>query len=72
MPKTIKNIFDKKLEYINLYNAHIRASKNKRHKDEVMLFEMDLETNISNLMLHFTTDGSFIQPANRCGIEKKQ
>ena len=56
MPKTIKNIFDKKLEYINLYNAHIRASKNKRHKDEVMLFEMDLETNISNLMEKIKND----------------
>lgn len=50
MPKTIRNVFDEKLEYIYFYEAHFRAVKNKRHKDEVMLFEMDLETNISNLV----------------------
>lgn len=50
MPKTIKNVFSTKLEYIYFYEAHYRAVTNKRHKDEVILFEMDLETNLSNLV----------------------
>lgn len=50
MPKTIKNVFYDKLDYIYFYEAHKRAVTNKRHKDEVLLFEMDLETNLSNLV----------------------
>ena len=50
MPKTIRNVFLDKLEYIYFYEAHLRAVKNKRHKDEVVLFEIYLETNLSNLV----------------------
>ncbi len=49
MPKTIKQQFDNKLDYILFYNAHIRASKNKRNRSDVILFEMDLENNLMNL-----------------------
>src|SRR5574344_1627965 len=49
MPKTIKNIFDKKLTFISLIKAHKRAVMGKRNKIEVLLFEMDLETNIANI-----------------------
>lgn len=56
MPKTIKNIFLKKLDYIYFYEAHLRAVKNKRHKDEVILFEIDLETNLSNLVESIKND----------------
>ena len=50
MPKTIKNVFDEKLTYVKLVEAHQRASKNKRNHREVILFEMDLESNIANLL----------------------
>ena len=50
MPKTIKKVFDEKLTFIKLVEAHQRASKNKRSYREVILFEMDLESNIANLL----------------------
>ena len=49
MCHTIRNVFNKKLTYINLYEAHIRASKTKRNTKEVLVFDMDLETNLMNL-----------------------
>ena len=49
MPKSIKNVFDSKLNYIKLYEAHLRASNHKRKRKDVILFEMDLETNLMNL-----------------------
>lgn len=49
MPKTIKNMFDKKLNYIAFYNAHIRASSNKKSRSDVIKYEIDLETNLMNL-----------------------
>lgn len=49
MSITIKNQFIKKLTFSKLYEAHLRASKGKRNKKEVLLFEMDLETNLGNL-----------------------
>lgn len=56
MSKTIKNVFDKKLEYIYFYDAHIRAIKDKRHKSEIQFFQMDLETNLSNLVESIRND----------------
>ena len=50
MPKTIRNIFDKKLDFINLIDAHYRAKIGKVNKKEIMVFEQDLETNISNIL----------------------
>jgi RNA-directed DNA polymerase len=50
MPKTIRNEYYNKLNFINLINAHNRAVVGKRNKMEVLLFEMDLETNISYIL----------------------
>lgn len=50
MSKTIKNVFDEKLNFENLLSAHDRASKGKRNKKEIILFEMDLETNIIKIL----------------------
>ncbi len=50
MPKTIKNCFDKKLTFQKLMEAHKRAKKHKTYKNEVILFEMNLENNITNLL----------------------
>lgn len=50
MPKTIRNSFDAKLNFINMLEAHYRAKVNKTNKHELLLFEMDLENNIANLI----------------------
>lgn len=50
MSKTIKKIFDSKLTFIKLLEAHQRSSKNKRNSKDVLTFEVDLESNISNLL----------------------
>lgn len=50
MSKTIKNVFDYKLNFENLLSAHYRASIGKQLKKEVILFEMDLETNIIRIL----------------------
>lgn len=52
MSKTLKNVFNQNLTYIKLYQAHIRASRNKRNRKDVILFEMDLESNLMNLCKH--------------------
>ena len=49
MPKTLRNVYFKKLTFENLINAHYRAILGKRDRKETLLFEMDLETNIANL-----------------------
>ena len=50
MSKTIKNCFDEKLTFEKLLEAHVRAREGKRSKKEVILFEMDLETNIIRIL----------------------
>ncbi|MDD4718313.1 MAG: hypothetical protein PHY00_00650 [Bacilli bacterium] len=50
MPKTIKNSFNDKITFIKLYEAYNRARKNKGNKKEILLYTMDLETNLSNLL----------------------
>lgn len=49
MSKQIKNVFNYKLTYINLYEAHLRASMHKRKRRDVMMFEIDFESNLMNL-----------------------
>jgi RNA-directed DNA polymerase len=51
MPKTLRNMYDKKLTLENLYNAHIRASKHKSNRRDVLIFNEDLETNLINVLL---------------------
>ena len=49
MSKTLKNSFYAKLTYEKFLEAHHRAKNNKRKK-EIYLYEMDLETNLINLI----------------------
>ncbi len=56
MPKTIKHVFDEKLTFVKLVEAHQRASNNKRNHRDVILFEMDLESNIANLLHKIKTN----------------
>lgn len=52
MCKTLKTSFDEKLTFENLLEAHKRASKNKRNKKELLKFNIDLETNITNILIN--------------------
>ncbi len=50
MPKTIKNAWASHFTFEKFLEAHKRASKGKHQTRDVLLFEMNLETNLSNLM----------------------
>lgn len=50
MCKTIKNSYYKKLTFEKLMSAYDRASKNKGNKKDLLKFNIDLETNIVNLL----------------------
>lgn len=50
MHKKVNSYFHENLTFIKLYEAHVRAKKQKLSKAEVLLFEMDLENNICNLL----------------------
>ncbi len=50
MCKTIKKCFLEKLTFDKMLSAHIRASKGKKTKKEVIIFEMDLETNLIRII----------------------
>lgn len=49
MPKTIRNIYDKKVTFERLLDAHKKARRGKREKKEVILFEFNLETELLEL-----------------------
>ncbi|HCC07943.1 MAG TPA: hypothetical protein DEP72_07310 [Clostridiales bacterium] len=49
MPKRVGSMFDDKLTFTKLLQAHKRARKGKRFKREVIKFEIDLENNILNI-----------------------
>lgn len=46
MAKTYKNLFDNALTFSKLMEAHNKARKGKRFRNEVILFEQDLESNL--------------------------
>ena len=50
MPKKIKNLYDQKLTFDKLLEAHKRAKKNKTYKKDVINYELNLENNIINLL----------------------
>ena len=58
MPKSIGHCFYDKLTFDNLLEAHNRAKKNKGNKKEVIKFEMDLESNLINIIRRLK-DGSY-------------
>ena len=55
MPHTIKNCFYKNLTFDKLISAHLRARDQKTSKKELILFEMNLENNIVNLLNNLKT-----------------
>ncbi len=50
MPKKLKLKLEDRLEYKYFYDAYLRAKKNKKVKRELLLFDIDLETNLTNLI----------------------
>lgn len=56
MCKSIKTSFESKLSFIKLLEAHERASKGKKSYKEVMLFELDLESNLVNILKDLKND----------------
>lgn len=50
MPRTIKNCFYEHLTFEKIYEAHLRARKNKTNTAELIRFEMNLENNLTNLL----------------------
>ncbi len=50
MSKTIRNVFNKHLTFEALLDAHQRSLKNKGNKKEILTFNIDLETNICNIL----------------------
>lgn len=56
MSKTIKKCFNEKLTFEKLLEAHKRASKVKNNSCEVIKFNIDLETNIINLLNDIKND----------------
>lgn len=49
MSKTIKNCFDEKLNFINLYDAFYRICSEDRNKEYILKAEINIETIICNL-----------------------
>lgn len=46
MPKTIKNVYEQAISFEKLLMAHKKARRGKREKKEVILFELNLESEI--------------------------
>ncbi len=55
MPKRVNNIFDKKVKFTYMYNAYKRASAGKHSNKEIILYELDLATNLVNLLKEIYT-----------------
>lgn len=49
MPKTIRNIYDKAVSFDKILMAHKKARRGKREKKDVILFELNLESEILRL-----------------------
>ena len=50
--KTIKNLFEKVVDFENLYEAWEQARRGKRYRDEVMEFSANLESNLIEIQNH--------------------
>lgn len=50
--KTQKNLYEQIYDYETLYNAYLEARKNKRYRDEVLVFTANLEEELINLQNH--------------------
>lgn len=70
MPKKINNCFYQNLTFEKLTKAHNRAHQKKRFKNEIIGYELSLETNIMHL-LHSIQNGTYIPGKYRVFIIKE-
>ena len=50
MPKSVNNIFRSKIKFRKMYEAYVRAAKNKHSTKEVIIFDMDLGSNLISIL----------------------
>lgn len=50
MPKTVRNVYDNCLSFEELLKAHKMARRGKREKIEVIIFELNLESELLELL----------------------
>ena len=50
MPKKIRNTFYQNLTFQKFLEAHNRAKKNKMYKNEVLKFDLNLESNLISII----------------------
>ena len=50
MPKRVNNFFEKEIKFSKMLQAYERASKGKHYNKEVILFELDLANNLTNIL----------------------
>jgi len=50
MAKTYKNLFERVYEFSNLYDAFLKARKNKRYREDVLCFSSNLESNLTKIL----------------------
>lgn len=50
MPKTVRNVYDSCLSFEELLKAHKMARRGKREKVEVIIFELNLESELLKLV----------------------
>lgn len=56
--KRVNNLFDKIVDYDNLYLAYIKAKRNKSRRKEVRVFEQDTEQLLKKLQQQLI-DGTY-------------
>lgn len=52
MPRKLKNIFVDKIKFKKMYEAYERASKGKHENKEIILFEMNLASNLLDICIN--------------------
>ncbi len=50
MPKRVNNIFKDKIKFNKMYEAYVRAARGKRENKEVILFELNLAQNLTDIL----------------------
>ena len=50
MPKTVRNVYDSCLSFEELLKAHKMARRGKRERVEVIIFELNLESELLELV----------------------
>lgn len=52
MPKTHNNLYPQIYDFVNIYDAFLKARKGKRYRNDVLLFGNHLEENLIDIQNH--------------------